>query len=347
MAKQLYDYWFVQFDFPNEDGKPYKSSGGVMVWNEKLKREIPQGWNTTNICDISDILSGGTPSKAVAKYWEEGSIPFFGPTDCDGSIFQLETSDHITEEGLKHCSSSLFQEGDIILTARGSIGKLVIVGTPMAMNQSCYALRSKKKEYEYLYFLTVQLIECLKAKGSGSVFKSIIASDIETSTLCIGDEKTISAYCKTVSSLFRQIKMNLQEINVLTKQRDELLPLLMNGQASVNYHLSVIVIPFLASNYNGRLRYGLNLITPYHSFLLPERQSQHDCEGNEGIGITGNAEPSEIRPPFPRNPDSLVTAQKTGHLIVVGLQPVGHLDAVLFERTVHTLNDSLAHVGKA
>ena len=81
MAKQLYDYWFVQFDFPNEEGKPYKSSGGAMVWNEKLKREIPKAWYADNICKIANILSGGTPSKAVGDYWNNSTIPFFAPTD--------------------------------------------------------------------------------------------------------------------------------------------------------------------------------------------------------------------------------------------------------------------------
>ena len=156
MAKQLYDYWFVQFDFPDENGKPYKSSGGKMVWNEKLKREIPKNWHSDNICLIADILSGGTPSKRINEYWNYGHIPFFGPTDYNGSMFQLQTVDKITESGLQHCSSSLFEENTIIITARGSIGKLVIVGTPMAMNQSCYALKSKNEEYEYLYFLTIQ-----------------------------------------------------------------------------------------------------------------------------------------------------------------------------------------------
>ena len=238
MAKQLYDYWFVQFDFPNEEGKPYKSSGGAMVWNEKLKREIPEGWYAENICKIANILSGGTPSKAVDEYWNNGTIPFFGPTDCNGSVFQIKTADHITQKGLEHCASSLFEEGIVIITARGSIGKLVIVGTPMAMNQSCYALQSKEGEYEYLYFLTTQLIDCLKAKGSGSVFKSIIASDIEHSTLCVATENVVSDFCKKVKPLFEKLKANTIEIAKLTKQRDELLPLLMNGQATVNYHLS-------------------------------------------------------------------------------------------------------------
>ena len=238
VAKQLYDYWFVQFDFPNEEGKPYKSSGGAMVWNEKLKREIPKDWYAENICKIANILSGGTPSKAVDEYWNNGTIPFFGPTDCNGSVFQIKTADHITQKGLEHCASSLFEEGIVIITARGSIGKLVIVGTPMAMNQSCYALQSREGEYEYLYFLTTQLIDCLKAKGSGSVFKSIIASDIEHSTLCVATENVVSDFCKKVKPLFEKLKANTIEIAELTKQRDELLPLLMNGQASVNYHLS-------------------------------------------------------------------------------------------------------------
>ena len=232
LAKQLYDYWFLQFDFPDENGKPYKSSGGKMIWNKKLKREIPEGWEVDNICKIAHILSGGTPSKTVFRYWKNGIIPFFSPTDCNGNIFQIETADHITQEGLEHCASSLFDEGTIFITARGSIGKLVIVGSPMAMNQSCYALLSKKDEYQYLYFLTFQLIECLKIKGSGSVFKSITISDIEKSLLCIANNEIITAFCKLVSPSLQKIKNNLIEIKQLTKLRDSLLPLLMNGQAS-------------------------------------------------------------------------------------------------------------------
>jgi type I restriction enzyme S subunit len=233
MAKQLYDYWFVQFDFPDENGKPYKSSGGKMVWTEKLKREIPEGWFAKNICSIAEILSGGTPSKQNASYWKNGTIPFFGPTDCNGNMFQISTAECITEDGLANCSSLQYDNGTIIITARGSIGKLVIVGTPMAMNQSCYALKSVRGQYEYLYFLTVQLIEHLKAKGGGSVFKSIITSDIENSILCIASPDVIDNFTKAVHHIFLRIKFNTEEIAELTKQRDELLPLLMNGQVTV------------------------------------------------------------------------------------------------------------------
>lgn len=233
MARQLYDYWFVQFDFPDDNDCPYKSSGGNMAWNDRLKREIPQGWNVDNILSICEIKVGGTPSKFNNTYWDNGSIPFFGPTDVSDNIFQLDTVDHITHEGLEHCASSLFQVGDIILTARGSIGKMVIVGEPMAMNQSCYALSPKFQNTTYLYFLSKELIEWLKAKGSGSVFKSFNVQDVEYSQLCIAPTQIIERFCNSVNCLFSQIRENTKEIATLIAQREELRPLLMNGQVSV------------------------------------------------------------------------------------------------------------------
>ena len=232
MAKTIYDYWFTQFDFPDKNGHPYKTSGGQMVYNEILKREIPAGWEVGNIFKVAKLLSGGTPSKKKAEYWN-GEIPFFGPTDYQNTMFQFSTAETITDDGLNNCSSYLMKKNTIIITARGSVGKLVIVGKPMAMNQSCYAFESLNDNHEYLYFLTKQLIENLKIKSSGSVFKSIISADIENSDLIIGDNKTISEYTNFARDVFLQIQKNQEENNELTKLRDYLLPLLMNGQIEV------------------------------------------------------------------------------------------------------------------
>ena len=233
MAKRLYDYWFVQYDFPDKNGSPYKTTGGPMTYNPTLKREIPAGWEVSNICPLMEILPGGTPSKAKPEYWN-GDIPFFGPTDYCGDVFQFSTEEHITEKGLNNCASALYSPKTIFITARGSVGKLIVCGKPMAMNQSCYALKPFDLEkYEYLFYLTKQLIEQLKKKGSGSVFKSINTLDIEQSFLSIAPNEIIDLYCKKVKSIFERIKSNTVEIAKLTKLRDKLLPLLMNGQVVV------------------------------------------------------------------------------------------------------------------
>lgn len=234
MAKRLYDYWFVQYDFPDKNGHPYKTTGGPMTYNPTLKREIPVGWEVSNICPLMEILPGGTPSKAKPEYWN-GDISFFGPTDYCGDVFQLSTEEHITENGLNNCASALYPPKTIFITARGSVGKLIVCGKPMAMNQSCYALKPFDLEkYEYLFYLTKQLIEQLKKKGSGSVFKSINTLDIEQSFLSIAPNEIIDLYCKKVQSIFERIKSNTVEIAKLTALRDKLLPLLMNGQVVVH-----------------------------------------------------------------------------------------------------------------
>jgi type I restriction enzyme S subunit len=136
MAKTLYDYWFVQFDFPNEKGQPYKSSGGKMVWNEALKREIPLGWEVDNVLKVGDLLGGGTPKTNEPSYWG-GDIPFFTPRDSIDSIFVLSTLQNVTESGLQSCSSRLYPKGTIFITARGTVGNINIAAHEMAMNQSC------------------------------------------------------------------------------------------------------------------------------------------------------------------------------------------------------------------
>ena len=233
MAKTLYDYWFVQFDFPDANGKPYKSSGGKMAYNATLKREIPSGWHDSNVLAVADLLGGGTPTKKKPHYWG-GDIPFFTPTDADGSIFKFSTTDYITSEGLKGSSTKLFSKHTVFITARGSVGRLVLAGVDMAMNQSCYALRAKAGiSHVFLFFLAKELIHHLHVKSSGSVFDSIVSNDIELTKLAIPKAEVIEEFAAVVEPAFEKIANNTRENQQLAQLRDWLLPLLMNGQVTV------------------------------------------------------------------------------------------------------------------
>ena len=233
LAKTIYDYWFVQFDFPDADGNPYKSGGGKMVWNEVLKREIPEGWGEGDISSFAEVLGGGTPSKKNASYWS-GDIPFFTPTDANGDMYQLETEDWITRQGLESCSSDLFEKGTIFITARGSVGKLAIASRPMAMNQSCYALRPKMAEnYPFVYQHAKTLIHHLRIKASGSTFDSIVTNDIGWTRLVAPDARVVSGFCDVVRPYFERVEAGLRETLALRQLRGWLLPLLMNGQVRV------------------------------------------------------------------------------------------------------------------
>lgn len=233
LAKTLYDYWFVQFDFPDANGKPYNSSGGRMVYNATLKREIPEGWFDSSVLAVAELLGGGTPTKKNSEFWG-GSIPFFTPTDADRSTFKFSTADYITEAGLKGSSTKLFGKNTVFITARGSVGKLVLAGVEMAMNQSCYALRAKPGiSHVFLYFLARELIHHLQVKSSGSVFDSIVSNDIELTRLAIPTGEVVEKFGAVVEPMFAKISAGTRENQQLAQLRDWLLPLLMNGQVKV------------------------------------------------------------------------------------------------------------------
>jgi type I restriction enzyme, S subunit len=233
MAKTLYDYWFVQFDFPDANGKPYKFFGGKMEYNATLKRKIPKGWRDSSILAVADLLGGGTPTKKKPEYWG-GDIPFFTPTDADGTIFKFSTADYITDDGLKGSSTKRFGKHTVFITARGSVGRLVLAGVDMAMNQSCYALRAKPGvSHVFLFFLAKELIHHLQVKSSGSVFNSIVSNDIELTNLAIPKGEVIKKFAAVVEPVFEKIGNNTKENQHLAELRDWLLPMLMNGQVRV------------------------------------------------------------------------------------------------------------------
>ena len=231
MAKQLYDYWFVQFDFPNEEDKPYKSSGGAMVWNEKLKRKIPQGWSNGILSDVANITMGQSPDGSSYNEDGEGIIFYQGSTDFGlrfPDIRQYTTS-----------PSRYANKGDILMSVRAPVGALNIANNDCCIGRGLSALSSKIGSMPHLYYLMNDFR--LKFEGmnsAGTTFGSITKNELFSLPVIIPTKSVISEFEQVCEPIFYKQMIIGEEINALTKQRDELLPLLMNGQASVNYHLS-------------------------------------------------------------------------------------------------------------
>ena len=240
MAKQLYDYWFVQFDFPNEEGKSYKSSGGAMVWNEKLKREIPQGWNAAKIVDVAQTYSGGTPTSTNKEYYDGGDIPWINSGELNYPII-TSTSNYITEKGLNKSSAKLYPPYTVLVALYGATaGKVSLLSFEACSNQAvCGVIPNDNNMTIYTRYYLASLYEHFIALSSGSARDNISQDTIKNTVLPIPQQEIIKKYSDTVAPIINKIITNQHEIENLTKQRDELLPLLMNGQASVNYHLSV------------------------------------------------------------------------------------------------------------
>ncbi|SDS44694.1 restriction endonuclease subunit S [Christiangramia echinicola] len=202
-AQALYRNWFVDFEFPNEEEKPYKSSGGKMVYNEELDKEIPEGWECVSFTEIVNIDGGGTPKTSVPEYWR-GDIPFYTPGDLLNEYFVLKTVKHISNSGLKKCSSKLYPINTIFLTARGAtVGGIAIAGVPMAMNQTCYAMTGKNINNYFVHQLCKNLIEKLKTEATGATFQALVTKDFEYTNVIFPKTNLISLYGSKVKALYK------------------------------------------------------------------------------------------------------------------------------------------------
>ena len=236
MAKQLYDYWFVQFDFPDEEGKPYKASGGEMVWNEKLKREIPQGWDVKTIGNCTTILLGGTPDTNDSSLWGDGYNWLNSGEVAEFPI--LSSEKYITQKGLEKSSTVLVPKGSVTLSITRHLRPSILC-IDACINQSVVAiLENEILTNEYIYPLVNREIPRLMSLRTGAQQPHINKEIVESINIVIPPQEILYAYIKKSKSLYKSIFINAQEIADLAKQRDELLPLLMNGQVSVNSDLS-------------------------------------------------------------------------------------------------------------
>ena len=220
MARQLYDYWFVQFDFPDENGKPYKRSGGKMVWNEKLKRNIPELWADTTLGCICDLYQPQTLGLSLLS--EDEPFKVYGANGIVG---------HYNKYNHKQSEIAMACRGNSCGVLNRTMPKSWITGNAMVIH-----LKDETINNEYIK----QALKYANVKGaiSGSGQPQLTRENLEVLNIIKPSQEILLLYSIVVAPLVEK-ELNMEkEIDRLTKQRDELLPLLMNGQATVNYHLS-------------------------------------------------------------------------------------------------------------
>ena len=219
-ARLLYKEWFVHLRFPGHE-------------HVKIKDGVPEGWEKKTAFDVMEVLSGGTPKTKIPEYWD-GGIPFFTPKDAVDYAYVFETEKTITEEGLRNCNSRLYPKDSVFITARGTVGKINLAQTAMAMNQSCYALVARPPfNQHYLYFALVDAVEQFRSRAVGAVFDAIIRDTFKLIPFVVPDEKLIAMFTEYASQILNQIDNLSTQIRKLAHARDLLLPRLMNGDIAV------------------------------------------------------------------------------------------------------------------
>lgn len=235
MAKTLYDYWFVQFDFPDTNGMPYKSSSGKMVYNETLKREIPVGWEVKKIRNIAKTGSGGTPKSTEKAFYENGTIPWINSGELNNA-FIVSTENFISELGMNNSSAKLFPAKTILMAMYGATaGKTSIISFEATTNQAiCAIMPLNDLFFYYTKFVLDDMYQYLINLSTGSARDNLSQEKIKELNIIIPYNKTIKAFSTTVNQFYNKIENNLIQNQELAQLRDWLLPMLMNGQVTVS-----------------------------------------------------------------------------------------------------------------
>lgn len=241
MAKTLYNYWFTQFDFPDENGKPYRSSGGEMVWNDQLKRKIPKGWDVRPLSHvISSINTGLNPrdnfilGNGDIQYLTVKNLTTSGTIDFSG----CDTVDEQARE-IIHKRSDV-SVGDILFASIAPLGRCYLIQNPPEkwdINESVFSIRRNAfrvtSEFLYMYFMSDTFIKAATSSSTGSIFKGIRINTLLDIAAVIPPKDIVTAFTTQVKTLLALKEQKGTENRGLTKLRDWLLPVLMNGQATV------------------------------------------------------------------------------------------------------------------
>lgn len=248
MAKDLYDYWFVQFDFPDENGKPYKSSGGKMVWNEELKREIPEGWEVASLSKCIQSINTGLNPRDNFKLNTGGTVRYITVKNLttNGSI-DFSSCDFIDNKArdIVHQRSDI-SKGDILFASIAPLGRCFLIDESPEnwdINESVFSIRPNYANvtslFLYMTFMGETFIKTATNSSTGSVFKGIRINDLLNMKTIIPALPVLKSFDKQMNPMFAMKSKCSNEILELASLRDFLLPMLMNGQVSVREKPSI------------------------------------------------------------------------------------------------------------
>ncbi|MEF1309060.1 restriction endonuclease subunit S [Vibrio mytili] len=243
MAQAIFKSWFVDFDPVKAKMNGEQPDGmdavTASLFPEKLVESelglIPEGWKVSSLSELIKLTGGGTPKRSEETYWN-GDIPWFSVKDVPSgsNVFVVDTDEKITELGLNKSSTKLLPKGTTIITARGTVGKLALVGTDMCMNQSCYGIRGKEIGDYYNYFNLKEAVSTLQRNTHGAVFDTITTKTFDTYSLAFGGVELADRFEDLIAPLLQKIESNVRQNIELSALRDTLLPKLLSGEVELN-----------------------------------------------------------------------------------------------------------------
>ncbi len=214
-AKAIYREWFVKFEFPDENGKPYKNNGGKMVWNEELGKEIPEGWENNTVKGFCvDIKSGGTPSRGNPEYWNSNDVPWLKTGEVKNNII-LSTEEYISIEGLKSSSAKLLPLDTVLMSMYGvNAGEIGILKFEASTNQACCGMICKNAIHSaYLYYHLLHNQEFIASQSIGGAQENLSKDYVEKIPIIKPTEEILE---------MKELKIIIDNKELLTKENQKL-----------------------------------------------------------------------------------------------------------------------------
>lgn len=240
ISKSIFDFWFLQFDFPDSSDKPFKSNGGRMVRNEVLGIDIPEKWKVGSLEDLGTIVGGSTPSTKDINNFSDNGIPWITPKDLSlniGNKFISKGEIDVSVQGKKDASLSSYPRGTVLLSSRAPIGYMAIARNELTTNQGFKSfIPNKGYSSSFIYYAIKNSMKAITQYASGSTFKEISGSVLKIIRICLPPKSIAEEFSNSVNSIFSQQIYLEQQNELLLELRNLLLPMLMNGQAKIIEH---------------------------------------------------------------------------------------------------------------